>query len=106
LHVVAVAPAEVVDCHAGVGDFFVGAVGVGEVELGGPVGGLVALDLAGCALRFSKGLEGGVDVDVWTALDVLHRWIGRRENILDAPEILCTWPETVPGLMTGSTRPV
>lgn len=41
-----VAAAEVVDCHAAVGHFLEGAVGVLVVEQGGPVGGFVGLDLA------------------------------------------------------------
>ena len=54
---IVITAAFIVDCHALVGDFFEGAVGVVIVELGGPVGGFVFLDFAGGAVRL---LEGGV----------------------------------------------
>ena len=31
---------------------------------------------------------------------------GGESILLEAPEILCTWLETSPGVMTGSIRPV
>ena len=58
------AAAEVVDCHALVGDFFEGVVGVVVVELGGPVGGFVCLDFAGGAVGLLEGGVGGVEADI------------------------------------------
>ena len=54
----------VIDCHALIGDFFEGAVGVVVVELGGPVGGFVFLDFAGGAVGLLKGGVGGVEADI------------------------------------------
>lgn len=59
-----VAAAFVVDGHALVGDLFEGAVGVVVVELGGPVGGFVFLDLAGGAVGLLEGGVGGVEADI------------------------------------------
>ena len=59
-----VAATFVVDCHALVGDFFEGAVGVVVVELGGPVGRFVFLDFAGGAVGLLEGGVGGLEADV------------------------------------------
>ena len=59
-----VAAAFVVDGHALVGDFFEGAVGVVVVELGGPVGGFVFLDLTGGTVGLLEGGVGGVEADI------------------------------------------
>ena len=59
-----VAAAFVVDCHALVGDFFEGAVGVVVVELRGPVGGFVFLDFAGGAIGLLEGGVGGIEADI------------------------------------------
>lgn len=58
------AAAFVIDCHALVGDFFEGAVGVVVVELGGPVGGFVFLDFAGGAVGLLEGGVGGIEGDI------------------------------------------
>ena len=54
----------VIDCHALVGDFFEGAIGVVIVELGGPVGGFVFLDFAGGAAGLLERGVGGAEADI------------------------------------------
>ena len=54
----------VIDCHALVGYFFEGAVGMVVVELRGPVGGFVFLDFAGGAIGLLEGGVGGVEADI------------------------------------------
>ena len=91
-----VAAAFVIYCHALVGDFFEGAVGVVVVELGGPVGGFVFLDFAGGAAGLLEGGVGGIEANVWkggelsmlTFLWVLAISDGLGEHVLEPPAIL------------------
>lgn len=59
-----VAAAFVIDCHALVGHFFEGAVGVVVVELGGPVAGFVFLNFAGGAVGLLEGGVGGIEANI------------------------------------------